>query len=388
MDYFYDLYAAYILHHAIELNENDVLSINTEEEYVPFARLIAEKAKEITGNGSYLVIIEKKRAKEAIEIFSDYLIEKNPTVFIYLQGRDEEPEFIKEKSYTAREAQQFFHLASPIILPDPEVSFITVPMPSEEWARSLAEDGEKKNIIAIITDFLELNGDLGFQSFRDTVEMDSYDKKNLSYHKGRRAHIFSEDGMTDLYFEFAENSEFKSLLFETKDKRRFSPHIFSSSYFRAVDMRSANGHVNVPLPFRLFGKTIYSASFEFENGKVKSFSSSDEDAERIMTYLMQDEMAGHLAEVEITESSARITDIELFAYPEWDKLRGIVLTLGAPRSEGVPFSDEQEAMRHGISNSLFTLSLPLGSGDITLEMENEEGYDDLVYLDGVIEDYS
>ena len=76
MDYFYELYAAYILKRAIELGKDDVLSINTEERYVPFARLLAEKAKEITGNGSYLVIIENKRAKEAVEIFSDYLIEK------------------------------------------------------------------------------------------------------------------------------------------------------------------------------------------------------------------------------------------------------------------------------------------------------------------------
>ena len=70
MEYFYELYASYILKRAIELNEDDVLSINTEEEYVPFARLLAKKAKEITGNGSYLMVIENKKAKEAVEIFS------------------------------------------------------------------------------------------------------------------------------------------------------------------------------------------------------------------------------------------------------------------------------------------------------------------------------
>ena len=97
MDYFYTLYAKYILRRAIELNEDDVLSINTEEKYIPFARLLAEEAKEISGNGSYLVILENNKTKESIEIFSDYLIEKSPTVFIHLQSREKEPEFIKDK---------------------------------------------------------------------------------------------------------------------------------------------------------------------------------------------------------------------------------------------------------------------------------------------------
>ena len=150
MDYFYELYAAYILKRAIELGEDDVLSINTEERYVPFARLLAEKAKEITGNGSYLVIIENKRAKEAVEIFSDYLIEKNPTVFIYLQGREEEPEFENNRIYSAREAQLFNHLSSPTILPEAEVSFITIPMPNELWAEKIGEDRLEKKAALFI----------------------------------------------------------------------------------------------------------------------------------------------------------------------------------------------------------------------------------------------
>ena len=97
-------------------------------------------------------------------------------------------------------------------------------------------------------------------------------------------------------------------------------------------------------------------------------------------------MAGALAEIEITETFARIADIELFSYPEWDKLRGIVLTLGAPRSEAVAYSDEDEAIRNGIAASLFTLSLPLGSSDITLEII-DDGKEEILYSDGIIEDY-
>lgn len=385
MDYFYELYAAYILKRAIELGEDDVLSINTEERYVPFARLLAEKAKEITGNGSYLVIIENKRAKEAVEIFSDYLIEKNPTVFIYLQGRDEEPEFENNRIYSAREAQLFNHLSSPTILPEAEVSFLTIPMPNELWAEKIGEDRLEKNAALLISDFLSLSSEKNMPTLKEAVEIDNYDKMNLNSHKGLKAKLYSDDGMVDLSFSFVDESIFKSLVFETKNKRKFLPHLFPSSYFRAIDKKSAEGHVYTNMPFLLFGKIIGSAGFEFENGKVVSFSSSEEDAERLNTYLMQDEDASALAEISITETFSELEEIPLFNYTEWDKLRGIVLSLGAPRSEAVPFESEEEAALKGIASSFFTLSIPLGTG-LTLSVENEDGEEEIIYCDGFIED--
>ena len=385
MDYFYELYAAYILKRAIELGEDDVISINTEERYVPFARLLAEKAKEITGNGSYLVIIENKRAKEAVEIFSDYLIEKNPTVFIYLQGREEEPEFENNRIYSAREAQLFNHLSSPTILPEAEVSFLTIPMPNELWAEKIGEDRLEKNAALLISDFLSLSSEKNMPTLKEAVEIDNYDKMNLNGHKGLKVKLYSDDGMVDLSFSFVDESIFKSLVFETKNKRKFLPHLFPSSYFRAIDKKSAEGHVYTNMPFLLFGKIIASAGFEFENGKVVSFSSSEEDAERLNTYLMQDEDASALAEISITETFSELEEIPLFNYTEWDKLRGIVLSLGAPRSEAVPFESEEEAALKGIASSLFTLSIPLGTG-LTLSVENEDGEEEIIYCDGFIED--
>ena len=386
MDYFYELYASYILKRTVELTEDDILSINTEERYVPFARLLAQKAKEITGNGSYLVIIENKKAKEAVEIFSDYLIEKSTTLFIYLQGRDEEPMFENEKIYSAREAQLFGHLASPTILPEASVSFLTIPMPSPHWAKRIFEEAEEKSIATLISDFLGLNSEKEIPSLREAIEIDEYDKLNLNGHKSRKAKLYSDDGMIDLSFSFVEDSRFNSLIFETKNKRRFMPHLFPSSYFRAIDKNSANGHIYTSIPFILFDKVINSAGFEFERGKITSFSSSEEDAERIRTYLLQDEEAANLAEISVTETFSELEEIPLFNYSEWDKLRGIVLTLGSPRSEAVPFKSEDEASSKGVATSLFTLSIPLGTA-VTLSVESEDGDEEVIYSDGFIEDY-
>ena len=386
MDYFYELYASYILKRTVELTEDDILSINTEERYVPFARLLAQKAKEITGNGSYLVIIENKKAKEAVEIFSDYLIEKSTTLFIYLQGRDEEPMFENEKIYSAREAQLFGHLASPTILPEASVSFLTIPMPSPHWAKRIFEEAEEKSIATLISDFLGLNSEKEIPSLREAIEIDEYDKLNLNGHKSRKAKLYSDDGMIDLSFSFVEDSRFNSLIFETKNKRRFMPHLFPSSYFRAIDKNSANGHIYTSIPFILFDKVINSAGFEFERGKITSFSSSEEDAERIRTYLLQDEEAANLAEISVTETFSELEEIPLFNYSEWDKLRGIVLTLGSPRSEAVPFKSEDEASSKGVAISLFTLSIPLGTA-VTLSVESEDGDEEVIYSDGFIEDY-
>ena len=105
-----------------------------------------------------------------------------------------------------------------------------------------------------------------------------------------------------------------------------------------------------------------------------------------MGYIEQDEDAPRLAELDLTETFTEIADIPYFSYPEWDKLRGITLTLGSARSESVPFANEDEAIEKGFANSLFTLSIPLGT-DLTLEIEDGNGDYDTLYSDGIIEDY-
>lgn len=383
MDYFYTLYAKYILRRAIELNEDDVLSINTEEKYIPFARLLAEEAKEISGNGSYLVILENNKTKESIEIFSDYLIEKSPTVFIHLQSREKEPEFINEKLYSAREAQLFSHLSDPLFLPKAEVSFITVPMPNETWAEKF-EDKNEKNLFALISDFLGLSSAESIPKLKDAVSVVEYDLSNLNSHKGLKAHLYSDDGLTDLTFSFIKDSKFKSLLFETKNNRKFIPHLFPFSYFRAIDRYSANGHISTNIPFFVFGHLVTSASFRFEEGKVIEFISDEDSAERISTYLMQDEDSARCAQLSLTETFSEISDIPYFSYNEWDMLRGITLSLGSQRSESVEAENEDEAISKGYANSLFNLGIPLGP-DLYLEIEDDD--ESLVYSDGIIEDY-
>ncbi len=386
MDYFYELYARYILERTVELGEDDVLSINTAEEYVPFARLLAKEAKERSGNGSYLVMLEKGKAREAVEIYSDYMIEKAPTVFIYLQGREEEPEFIDHKLYSAREAQLFSHLSDPLMLPEAEVAFITVPMPNKVWASKLYESCSEKNLSAMISDFLLLGSGNGQGKLKEAISVEKYDLANLNSLKGLKAHLYSDDGLTDLSFSFIPSSRFKSMIFETKGKRRFIPHLFPFSYFRAVDRYSAKGYISTSMPFYAFGHLITNASFTFEDGRIAEFSADEESALRLNTYIEQDEDAPRLAELDLTETFTEIADIPYFSYPEWDKLRGITLTLGSARSESVPFANEDEAIEKGFANSLFTLSIPLGT-DLTLEIEDGNGDYDTLYSDGIIEDY-
>ena len=61
MDIFFDKYADAVIECALKINNTDVLSINTEEENAEFAKLLAAKAKAISGNGSYIQRVEKGR---------------------------------------------------------------------------------------------------------------------------------------------------------------------------------------------------------------------------------------------------------------------------------------------------------------------------------------
>ena len=84
MDIFFDKYADAVVQCALKINNRDVLSINTEEEDGAFAKLLAAKAKEISGNGSYIQRIENGRIVESYDYLSSSPLTKSPTCFVYI----------------------------------------------------------------------------------------------------------------------------------------------------------------------------------------------------------------------------------------------------------------------------------------------------------------
>ena len=159
MNMLLERYADVIIRRALRLREGDVLSINTEEENADLATLIARKAKEITGNGSYIQNIENGKVTETTEATTDFPIEKKPTVLLYLPVYKEYEETEEGKLYSAPEIQKYRLLSEPLDNSDPVIPFAAAPVPSVLWGKAIADEEDASLPYSVLTELLALDED-------------------------------------------------------------------------------------------------------------------------------------------------------------------------------------------------------------------------------------
>ena len=370
-------YADIILRRALALEEGDVLSINTEEENSEFAHLIASKARAITGNGSYIQNIENGKVTETEEAATDFPIEKHPTALLYLPVYKPYMEAEDGKIFTAPEIQMFRHLSEPLDNSEPMLPFASAPVPSDEWGKVLDDEGNASLSASLLSDLLGLGEDDYLENDESSILLYEKDKLNdLALVSG---HLQDEEG-TDLEFSFLPGSEFATTITKLKSGRTFIPTIYSSDIFRALDKTSATGYFTTTRPFMLFGHIIRSFSARVENGKITEFSADEIASRLIRLYLEQDSNAGVISELSIAEESTAAANIEYFALPEWDRMRGVNLTLGGPRPESLRGLES----RLSANDSLVTLSLPVGTDTLIFTAEDGEGNEYTIMEDGFI----
>lgn len=375
MDIFLERYADIILRSALDLKAGDVLSINTEECNSKFAHLIANKARELTGNGSYIQLIEDGKVIDTEEAGTEFPINKKPTALLHLPTfrKFEEPD--NDKVYSAPELQGFKLLSEPLYNPTPSIPYISAPIPNDEWEDML--DGEASSLLS---ELLSLEEDDYIErsiSFRDIVR---YEKEKLNGLHLKSGRITTEEG-TDLSFKFLSGSEFASTFTSTTDERLFIPTIFASDIFRALDKNSLNGYLNITKPIMLFGKEARSLSIRFENGNVSEFSTDEDSGALFNLYLKQDKDAGKASMLSIVEENNPASFIDLAYLPDWDRMKSTSITLGGPRPEGIKEEAKTEA-----ADSIVSLYLPIGSSSLIIECEDENGDEHLIVEDGILQE--
>lgn len=379
MNILYHRYAELITKKALKLKPGDVLSINTEERHSAFAHLVSDIARSITGNGSYIQLIENGKVTHTEEASTDYPINKKASALLYLQTIKSYPEAETHKVYSAPELQSFRLLSDPLGNPIPSLPFVSAPMPSEEWGKLIdVEDGNENLVYEVLSDLLSLGEDdyLEISDSREGILQYECEKlNNLKFVRGR---ITNEEG-TDLSFEFLKGSEFKTTLETTSSSRKFIPSVFFSDIFRALDKTKTTGYLNITYPISLFGSVLSNLSVSFENGRVSSFDADRTQGELFNTYLQQDSQAGTASMLTIAEDSNPAALINMMSYPEWDRMRGVAITIGGVKATSVDGNLIDMA-----NDSLVTLNLPIGSDSTTITVEDEDGNEYTIYEDGII----
>ena len=377
-DSFYQKYADLILFGALGIRENDVLSINTEEEDYAFARLIAEKAKAVTGNGSYIQLLKDGKVREEFDILSSFPLKKKPTLFLYLSYYREKEEADTARIYEARELQKFSLLSDPLGNPMPSLPFVTCLLPSPGWDERIRENDEEKTSRELLESVLGLDSPDFLEENMRRHENLLYKTKILNSMKLRSGRITDDSG-TDLTFSFLPTSEFSSSFTRTTLGRFFSPYIFSCDIFRLIDPDSLSGWLNISKPVVIWGKTIRNLSLHFEKGKVNEVRGSRQSEELFSLYSRQDENATRASMLTLSEIEHPLFGEEVTHIPEFDRMRTVSITIGGPKGEAV----NEESLPKTV-DSIVSLSLPIGSENLLLECLDENDEEITVFSDGYI----
>lgn len=375
---FFQKYSDIILFSALKIKGDDVLSINTEEEDYAFARLLAEKAKRITGNGSYIQLLKNGRIVESFDILSSSPLTKRPTCFVYIPYYKKKDEIDTEKIYEARELQNFNLLSDPLDIPNPSFPFVTCPLPNKDWDEIISENDWNSDSFSLLSSILSLEEP-------DYIEYNNLRHDNLLYYVkelnklGLKEGRITNDEGTDLFFSFLPESEFVSSFSKTTDDRYFSPYIFSSDIFRLIDPMSLSGWLNTSKSVVIWGKPVKNLSLFFENGRVTKYQGNMFSEALFNLYSKQDDNSIRASMLTLSESSHPLNSEEATYFPELDRMRTVSITIGGPKGEAV----KEENLEKTI-DSLTTLSLPIGTDSLSITCIDKEGEERVIYEDGTI----
>lgn len=372
-DLYLDKYANLILRHGLNLRKGDVLAINTEEENSGFAQIIASNANRITGCGVFINYIKDGKVEDTEEAMTEFPINKRPTALLHIPTYKRYDSVEKDKEYSARELQSFRLLSEPISNQIPSIPFATAYLPSDIWD----EEDLDSSSSAFLSDLFALEEDEFIESIEEMSNVLRYEKDKLNNLNLKRGRIYSEDG-ADLEFEFLPGSSFEVSEEITKDGRRFTPLLYSSEIFRALDKSKTNGYLSITKPILLFGNKLNNLTVKFEDGRITEFQAYEENGDLFNLFLKQDNNAAYASELVIAENN-NASDISYFALPEWDRMRGTSITIGASRGKGL-----DDAAIDRANDSLVSLSLPLFSSTLIIECEDNEGNNYRILEDNII----
>lgn len=374
LDSFYQKYATLVLMHSLKIKKDDVLSINTEEDDYSFARILSQKAKLITGNGSYIQIVKNGRVIDNFDIYSDFPLKKQPTAFIYIPLFKSFDNVDFSSSYEAKDLQRFNLLSDPLDNPIPSVSFVTCPIPSSNWDEALDEYDEASSL-SLLDSIFSLSSPDYLEEHKLRENNLFYIKNELDKLKLSKVRVVNDEG-TDLTFSFLPSSSFKTSRLETTFGRSFNPSIISNDIFRLLDPNSINGYLNISKPIVLWGKKISNLSLFFKEGKVVEIRGNRQSESLFAFYLRQDENAGRASMLTICELESPLSQVGIILNKEYDRMRSVSITIGGPKAEAVT-QDVTNTV-----DSIASLSLPIESESLVINAIDNDGEEIEIYNSG------
>ena len=405
MEAIFEKYAQLVVHTGVNLQENQLLVINSPIECAEFAREIAKQAYEsgardviVSWNDEKLSKIRYTLAKE--EVFADFPnwrkelyvgYARENAAFVSILASDPEifkqvdPKRLSMSQQANGEALKEYRER----MMSNKNAWCVVSVPTKAWAKMVfpeaSEDEAVDKLWQAIVKATRLDGKNGPVDSWET-HLKALEKSREFMNRQRFQSIHFKNALgTDLRVELPEKHIWASGAEYTPGKLRFVANMPTEEVYTLPKFDGVNGTVVSTKPFNYNGSLIEGIELTFEDGEVTAFKAA-KGQEQLRHLLSTDSGSCRLGEVALVPDKSPISQSGILFYNTlFDENASCHLAFGKAYptclENGENMTAEQLELA-GVNESLIHEDFMIGSPDLNITGVTAEGKQVDIFIDG------
>ncbi|REE86424.1 aminopeptidase II [Paenibacillus taihuensis] len=396
-------YAALAVQVGVNVQPGQTLVISTSLASAPFVRLVVKKAYEIGAKNVHVewnddVVTRTKYELAPDEAFTEYpmwrakgwedMAEGNAAFLSIIAPNPDLLKGIKpERIANANKAAGMALKTWRTYTMSDKVSWSIVAVPSPDWSAKVFPDVAPEKREDTMWDAIfaatRINEEDPVAAWKQHIEVLDTKASHLNEKKFRKLR-YTGPG-TDLTIELAPGHIWISAGSENAKGDIFVANMPTEEVFTAPLKGGVNGTVASTKPLSYGGNLIKDFSLTFKDGRIVDVQ-AEEGLEVLKNLVDTDEGAAYLGEVALVPHRSPISDTNLIFYNTlFDENASCHLAIGKAYAfciEGGKAMNEEEQMAAGLNNSLVHVDFMIGSAELNIDGEREDGTYEPVFRDG------
>lgn len=288
--------------------------------------------------------------------------------------KDVDPERIATAQRTAGEAMETFRQ----YIQSDKVSWTVIAYPTKEWAEKVfpneAESEQVEKLWKAIMTATRVNLQDPVAAWRK--HQDNLQQKVNFLNKKKYKKLHYKAPGTELTIELPDKHIWVGGGGKSERGVDFVPNMPTEEVFTTPKKDGVNGTVASTKPLNYGGAIIDDFSFTFENGKIVDFSAK-EGYETLKRLVETDEGARYLGEVALVPHESPISQTDVVFYNTlFDENASCHVAIGSAYAfclEGGKTMSQEELAEHGSNSSIVHVDFMIGSDQLDIDGETEDG---------------
>lgn len=396
-------YAELALKTGVNLQKNQALMINAPLEGAEFTKIVVRKAYELGAKDVHvnwtddeLTLLKYTHAPdEVLQNFPEWRVKMHDEFAkdgaALLSIRSTNPDLLKDidpsrVALANKASAQALTTFQEYVMND-KITWSIISIPTGDWAQKIFPEMSRsdaiKNLWDAIVKIVRVDQDdpiAAWDNHNQTLQNAEDTLNDKSYKKL----IFKAPG-TNLEVGLPKDHIWRGGSTVSEKGITFNPNMPTEEVFCMPHKYEVNGTVASTMPLNYGGSLIENFSLTFKDGKVVDFQA--EQGEDILKHLLNtDEGARRLGEVALVPHESPVSQSGLIFYNTlFDENASCHLALGKAyptNVEGGSEMDKEELDKHGANDSLTHVDFMIGSEQMDIDGEKEDGTIEPVFRNG------